>query len=286
MKKFVVFLKDWEQHKTLVIVLSDRQEAKFLCDVLNDKCDKAVGMDYDEIMDFGECNKLNLTKSMIRAVGHYGSCFYFEEIEYSHSIDYSIFDYDWDETKYDWCTSDYTHADDWTEVDWDDFYFDHEMGVYDGTCLKHINQHKLSKLVSGNNTYKRFDKEFAHPDVAYKYAWYDPIHDFCNNKGYRNAVNKIDRLIARHVKGGIMAEHLVDLIKGCNEWKHSNTFKSAAKHYIDTLENPFGGYGTGENWGWMLSEYVYQNGCVMNKADARKYWGYEEICDICGKDHG
>lgn len=284
MKKFVVFLKDWEQHKTIVAVLSEKQEAKFLCDVLNDKCEKAIGMDYDEIMEFAETNKLELSKSMIRQVSQYGSHFQYMEVEYIHSIDYNIFNYNWDETNYDWCTSDFKP--DWDEEDWEDLYFDHEMGVENHVDLTHINQHKLAEFVGGDNTYKRFKPKFAHPDVAHNFAWCDPIHDFSNNKGFRNGLNKIERMIAKHVRnGGCMAKDLVDKIKGCDEYKHSHTFRNVAKDYINALENPIG-YDMISNWEWKMSNYIYQNGCVMNKQDARKYWGYEEICDICGKDHG
>lgn len=144
----------------------------------------------------------------------------------------------------------------------------------------------MKKFVNGNNTYQRYNPKQAHPDVAQKLHWYDPIHDFCHNKGFRNADNKIERMIESHVKnGGCMANVLVYKIKNCSEYKHNHTFRRAAKRYIDALEQPQK-FSWITNWEWCMAQYVYQDGCVMNKQDARKYWGYEEICDICGKEHG
>lgn len=285
MKKFVVYQNDYENHKDLVVVLSERNEAQLLCDVLNDKCANAVGMDYDEIIEFAEQNKLRIEKRMILNVSGLGSYFKFEEVEYQYTMDYSIFNADWDETNYDWYTSD-NHPGLFDEYDWDEHYFDYDLGVYDNVDVSRINRSKLKEFNTGDNTYKRFKPKFAHPDVAHNFAWYDPIHDFSNNKGFRNGLNKIERMIAKHVRnGGCMAKDLVDKIKGCDEYKHSHTFRNVAKDYINALENPIG-YEYSSNWEWKMGNYIYQNGCVMNKQDARKYWGYEEICDICGKDHG
>lgn len=285
MKKFVVYLKDYEDHKDIIGVLAEKAEANYLCQVLNDKCADAIGMDYDEIMDFAAANKLSMQKWMIRNVSGMGSYFKFEEVEYRHTIDYSIFNYDWDETNYDWCTSDYTIPR-WEEDDPEDHYYDHDLGCYYNLDLSGINQDHLEKFVKGNNSYKWYDRKQAHPDIAHRLSYQIDIHDFCNNKGFRNADNKIERMIESHVKnGGCMANVLVYKIKNCADYKHNHTFRQAAKRYIDALEQPQN-FSWITNWEWCMSQYVYQDGCVMNKHDARKYWGYEEICDICGKDHG
>lgn len=152
MNRYVVYLKDYEQHKRLIAVLEGREAAMLLCKVLNDKCDAAVGMDFDEILEFAEMNGLlTLTKSHIREVKVMGSHFTFEEVKYKWSIDYSIFEADWDTTHYDHCTSDvyFFHNHDFMEFDedyYDDLHFDHNMGCYYDLDLKHINQNKLEKI--------------------------------------------------------------------------------------------------------------------------------------------
>ncbi|ADG60026.1 hypothetical protein Acj9p126 [Acinetobacter phage Acj9] len=280
----VVYLKDWEQHKDLVAVLPSHAEAQTLCNILNNKCETAIGMDFDEIMDFAKDNYLPIDKSMIRQVKNMGSYFCTNEVEFKETISYGIFDASWDTTLYDWCSSDYVPIID--EYDLDDVYFDENLGCYYDLDLKHINQHKLEKFATGNNTFKRYDPKFIHPDVAHRIAYYDPIHDFCHNKGFRNANNKIERMVAKFAKnGGSAASTIVFKIKNCSDYKHNHTFRNAAQRYIEALENPYG-YEWISNWEWCMSNYVYRDGHVMDKENARKYWGYEEICDICGKDHG
>lgn len=146
---------------------------------------------------------------------------------------------------------------------------------------------KLESFLKDTNQFKSFDPKFIHPDVARRKANYDPIHKFCHNKGYRSADKIIEKIIAKLAKnGGSAASSIVVKIKSRSEYKYDNTFRSAAKRYIEALENPNGGYLDMTNWNWCMSQYVYFEGHVMDKPNAKKYWGYTEICKICGADHG
>lgn len=151
-----------------------------------------------------------------------------------------------------------------------------------------IHSGKLESFINESNQYKLHDKKFNHPDVIYNIGWYDPIHNFCNNKGFGNARNKIDGIIRKLVKnGGTSASNIVYKLKSNIDYKSSDTFRKCARNYIRALQMPQKFDYSSTEWESMFGEdYVYQDGMVMTKADARKYWGYSETCKICGKDHG
>lgn len=114
-----------------------------------------------------------------------------------------------------------------------DYHFDYEMGCNHNVDLKHINQDKLAKFNTGNNTYRWFDKEFAHWRVAYKSAWYDPIHTYANNHGFKIAVNNIQRLVKKNV--GRRVSTVIWKLKNHPKYKCEWTFRSYADSFIESL---------------------------------------------------
>lgn len=282
MKSFIVAIVDCDQTWKPISVCNDEAEADTLVRVLELKCSDAVGMDYYEIMDFVNANGLNFTKADIRDISKYGSYLTVVEVPYNRTIDYSIFNFGWEETQYDWYTSD----NDFLPCLDDDYNFDYNYGCNFNVDLSNIKGDSLKKWSTESNKFKNYDSKEIHPDVAYRLAYYDPIHKFAANKGFRNAEKKICKLIRSHTKhGGTTASNLVYKIKSCSEYKHNHTFRKAAEHYINALEQPYG-FSWMTNWEWCMPDYVYNDGFVMNKHDARKYWGYSEICEFCLKDHG
>ena len=228
---FVVYLKDYEYHKDFVTVLEDELEAKMLCDTLNQKCSNAGNMDLDEIMAFSDTNCLNLNKSMISEIDRIGSYFKYEEVPFKHFIDYSIFEADWDSSNFDACSSDAYYYHDWY-ID-PDYHHDYDMGCNYNVDLKHINQHKLEKFNVESNKYKRYDPKYAHPDVANRFAWYDPIHKFCHNHGFAVEFNVAQCIIKKCVDR--KASTALWKIKNHPRYKHSATFRMGAEWLIEAL---------------------------------------------------
>lgn len=171
-------------------------------------------------------------------------------------------------TDYDHFTSDFEYPD--YEPLPDDYFFDHDLGVnYDVHIC--FNWKKLERLNKGNNTYKRFDPEFAHPDVAHNIGWYDPIHVFCNNKGYMNAVKKCEGIIRKSV--GMPVCHALYKIKNHIEYRKSRTFRDAAKWFIEDLLNVDNDNSDKLN----DMNLIVEDGIIKNKSTS--------ICKVCDLKH-
>lgn len=267
MQHFVVFLKDYEYHKTIVCVLTELSEAIALCSTLNDKCGKAVSpFDIDEIKFFANENGLNITSNMIVEVNRMGSHFTYEAVKHKYSIDYSSFGADWDDTCFDACTSDmmsyYDYDYDYNPED----DLDENTGIELWIDTSNVSYHKLKKLCQGNNTYKWFDPEFAHEDVALKVAYGDPIHRHCHWEGYRRAKNNIVRLIKKYAKGGVRTDVLCYKIRNNIKYKKNATFKTCADFYLKDIENwiPSEGFGPFGK----LDNYVVLDGILWSRDEA------------------
>lgn len=290
MDLFVVYISDSEAHKDLLFVVPMETTAITAVRFLNDQAMDAKFEDYPYIQQWLATQGIDIHISKLKSVGRYGEYFKYEKIQYITGIDYDVLPIVqasnwWDE--YDHFTSDYEP--DYEPISDEDFYdwhFDHEHGVWGSVDLKHLkNANKLREFVKHGNNHKRYDPKFNHPDVKEHLHQYESCSTWANNAGYRKAENKITRLISKHVRnGGCMASTLVYKLKNTDDYKHCAIFRHAAKRYIDALEQPQN-FSWITHWEWCMGEYVYHNGCVMNKADAHKYWGYEEVCEICGKDH-
>ncbi|EQA7786736.1 hypothetical protein ACX818_001330 [Acinetobacter baumannii] len=132
-----------------------------------------------------------------------------------------------------------------------------------------IHSGKLEEFIKDSNSYSKLDKRFVHPDVLRRIQWYDPIHNYCNNHGYKICMNHIERLIAKHAPGGVAVSKLVYLIKNNIKYKKSNTFRSAAEHYISEL--------TAKTWDstWSgLYDFEVVNGVLWRKDEMYNYLGF------------
>lgn len=76
MNAYLINLVNYDNTSKTIVVLGNRSEAEALVKILECKCQKAVGMDYDEIMDFAKCNNLNFTKADVSDIAHYGLKFW------------------------------------------------------------------------------------------------------------------------------------------------------------------------------------------------------------------
>lgn len=168
---------------------------------------------------------------------------------------------------YDHFTSDFDYH---PEPLSDDYNFDYKFGIFNNVevCM---NRTKLEYFNKCNNTYKRFDPEFAHIDVANNFAWYDPIHDFCNNKGYKNAVKKCEGIVRKSV--GMPVCHALYKIKNHIEYKKSKTFRNAAKWFIEDLLNVDNDNSDKLN----DMNLIVEDGIIKNKSNS--------ICKICDLKH-
>lgn len=95
---------------------------------------------------------------------------------------------------------------------------------------------KLDKFMNETNQYKRFDPKFAHPDVAYKFAYYDPLHNFAHNHGFSQMWNIIQGVVNKNRY--LHVSQIVEKIKGRIEWKTSKVYRYASKFIIESLINP------------------------------------------------
>lgn len=128
---------------------------------------------------------------------------------------------------------------------------------------------KLERFINGNNTYKRFDKEFASYHVAQAYFWYDPLHLYAEHNGFKNESKKIKRMIEKLSKGGVLIDHLIHKMVNSVQYKKCDIYKSAADLYIEALNDK-------QDWRWrfMLDEYENVDGVLYRKNEMLKYLGY------------
>lgn len=131
---------------------------------------------------------------------------------------------------------------------------------------------KLERFIKGNNTYRRFDKEFAAYDVVQAYQWYDPLHLYAEHNGIKKADNKIRKLIRKLSKGGISIDELCKVIKAKIDYRKCNIYKSAADYYIDA-------FYTRTDWYWEYRMWGYEkvNGVLWRKEEMIEYLGYGYI---------
>lgn len=251
---------------------------------LNDKIENAKSKDEIlDLIDFCVGANFYLDQDAIYLIKKHGFSLKFKKVEIMTEPNYGYFNSTF-LNEYDHYTSDYEYKPKPLDFDYD---FDYELGVHDSLNIGRL-ANKLKKFNNTPTNPKRFDPEFAHYDVLNKFAYdaENQLHDFAHNKGCRNAINHIERMIEKYAKnGGVMVWKICKKIKSHKRYKSDATFRRVAKWYIDTLEQPNRFDYDSYDWDFYFKNYVYQNGCLMDKKSARKYWGYQEICDICGIDH-
>ncbi|QHJ75818.1 hypothetical protein vBAbaMPhT2_215 [Acinetobacter phage vB_AbaM_PhT2] len=133
---------------------------------------------------------------------------------------YDMWDDDWPEPT----AQDYQEWED----EWREQYEEQPwIGIW---CGNQVN--KLAKMMD-STSYKSYDPKHIHPDVAYKHVYYDPIHTYAHNHGYKIAVNALDKMLKKHVgsKVCVVLWKIKNHIRYRKEW----TFRSHADQVIDAL---------------------------------------------------
>lgn len=269
---YVVYLKDFEDHKTLISVTDEAQCALLLCETLNHKCRNALSaIDKDEILYFAERNNLKISMNMISSVSLYGSHFTYEQVNKHHYFDYSMLTSDWEDASFDAFSSDhYDYCNTQYWLDWhDDFEFDYDYGVTDFVDTKHVNSHKLKQFASGTNQYRKYDPKFSHQDVIYKLAYLDPLSTFAHNHGFGIGVNHIQRII-NSIKVCESVKSVVDRIKGNIKYKKSYPFRKYANWVIKAMQST---HAPKHEW-YLGKDFEIVDGVIWRKSKMLRYLGY------------
>lgn len=160
----------------------------------------------------------------------------------------------WDDPWPELTTSEYAQL----EQEYQEDMEDHPWNYMDCT---NIRAGKLEDFIKGNNTYKRYDKKFAHPDVARKFAYYDPLHLFAQHQNYKNMGNKINRMLRKYAKNGVHENVFCYKIKSDPLFKKCWVYRDVALNYLEAIKH------TEDFWYWtyMLPEFTIKNGVIKLK---------------------
>lgn len=290
MKQYVVYISSSEAHKQLLCTTPSEGVAMSVSRFLNDQCINATTYeDHLFINDFLRNHGINIELHYLCGIAQWGNSVQYKEVTEVQDFNYNCFDNSkWDDFGLWGDDEPDLELDAWTPEEEYEYVFDHNLGVWPSMDLSNINQNRLEKFVTGNNKYKRFDPEFAAYEVKEKFVWHEDncLHDFANNKGYRNAINYIDRMVAKEVaKGGASVDHLIHKIRGNKKYKHDHTFRVHANRIIKSLTMP-DLVTPSESFNFHFENYVYMFGSIWTKEGFYKYHGFRfwDPCH-CGEYH-
>lgn len=151
--------------------------------------------------------------------------------------DYRADDYDAYDRQCDEDTN-WLWDDDWPEPtaqqyqEWEDEYREMVedepwMGIWCGSLIN-----KVDRLLK-STSYKSYDPDHIHEDVAYRLAYRDPIHIYAHNHGFKLAVNNIQKLVKKHVDQKVCV--VIWKLKNHVKYKHDWAFREYANWFIESL---------------------------------------------------
>lgn len=101
------------------------------------------------------------------------------------------------------------------------------LGIWCGSLVN-----KVDRLLK-STSYKSYDPDHIHPDVAYRKAYRDPIHIYAHNHGFKLAVNNIQGLVKKHVDQKVSV--VIWKLKNHVKYKHDWAFRVYANWFIESL---------------------------------------------------